>query len=205
MSSQFSRLLVLVLAASGLLALPPAASATVVFFDSFDTEALELNTTLDNWTVTNGTIDVVGLITYPTLCAGGPSPTACVDLDGSSSDAGTITHTQAVAAGDYRLSYWLRGNARPEYPTRGPDTVVITLDTSNGGHTLPYDEPWTEYSLLLTGYAGGNLSIVFDHAGGDNVGLLLDDVKLEAVPEPGTLLLLGSGISALALRRRRKS
>ena len=50
--------------------------------------------------------------------------------------------------------------------------------------------------------------IVFDHAGADNVGLLLDDVVLtgvSAIPEPQTyaLLLAGLGLMGFAAFRRR--
>lgn len=200
------RKLILGLAAVALVAAfaPASSQAVPIFTDNFDSETLTLNGSLSNWTVSDGTIDVVGA-TYPTLCVGSPSPTACVDLDGSSNNAGRITHTQFVGPGDYLLTYYLRGNARPEYPTFSPDTVAVFLGSATVSHTLPNSAPWQPYSLLLSGYAGGNLSIVFDHAGGDNVGLLLDDVRLDAVPEPGTLLLLGSGVTALALRRRRKA
>jgi hypothetical protein len=38
---------------------------------------------------------------------------------------------------------------------------------------------------------------------GDDVGTGIDNVAFTTVPEPGTLLLLGSGLAGMALRRRR--
>ena len=47
-----------------------------------------------------------------------------------------------------------------------------------------------------------NLS--FDHAGADNMGLMLDNVSVTAVPEPETyaLMLAGLGLIGFSVRRR---
>lgn len=47
-------------------------------------------------------------------------------------------------------------------------------------------------------------SIVFDQAGGDNVGLILDSVTLTEAPEPGSVLLMGLGLAGIGLLRRRR-
>jgi hypothetical protein len=44
---------------------------------------------------------------------------------------------------------------------------------------------------------------VFTHTGAFDSSS--GNFEITAVPEPGTLLLVGSGITALALRRRRKA
>ena len=63
---------------------------------------------------------------------------------------------------------------------------------------------WTQFSFLVSVPAAQNLTLSFSNGGGDNIGILIDNVSIDAVPEPGTLLLIGSGLTGLALRRRRR-
>ena len=66
-------------------------------------------------------------------------------------------------------------------------------------------------SILATFIASssGPFSIFFDHAGGDNIGLILDNVSLVSVdtpviPLPASLPLLAGAVGAIALARRRR-
>lgn len=71
--------------------------------DDFNSESLGLNyNSFANWTVSNGTVDLIGPGFFA-LCGG----SRCVDLDGSTSNAGDLTTTNDFAAGTYELSFRL--------------------------------------------------------------------------------------------------
>lgn len=85
-----------------------------------------------------------------------------------------------------------------------------------GGFSAPYGalvgRLGTQYFLIGTSFSSGPLTLAgptqlelfyWDTVTSDNSGFVT--VNIEPVPEPTTLLLLGSGITGLALRRRRRS
>lgn len=179
------------------------ATAAPLFFDDFTQEGYGLNTSLDNWTIADGFVDVVGdPLFFEGLCTDGPSPDKCVDLDGSQGNAGRIESIGILLGpGTYAFSYWLKGNSR----ILNEDTVRVIVETGvTGGvsHTLAGDAPWQQFTQFFTLAAPQTVNLVFDHSGGDNVGILLDNVSLTQVPEPATLSLVGLGLVAAGLRRR---
>jgi hypothetical protein len=195
--------LMLAVAVAVLAVLIPAspASAVPIFLDNFNTEnggVGALNYTgFANWTVSNGTVDLIGNGFFDFF----PSNGLYVDLDGSTGDSGVLTlNPLFLPAGNYTLSFLLAGSQRG-------DTNTVTVNVgAEPPQTFTLDSgiPLTPQAISFTMATGGILSLSFENSGGDNVGLILDNVSIEAVPEPATLLLLGSGLTALALRRRRR-
>ena len=185
------------------------ANAGIIFIDNFDTEAgaaglSSLNyTDFDNWTVSDGTVDVVASSGFGITCAGGSGK--CVDLDGSTGNAGILTSTlMSLSAGTYSLSFDISGNQRG-----GPtDSFVLALGGFlNESFSLSSKAPWQTVTRTFTVMSDSSNSIIFNHAGGDNVGIMLDNVTLSKtdVPEPATLAMFGLGLIGLGFARRRQT
>lgn len=183
-----------------------AAQAVPLFSDTFDSEAQGLNQALDNWTVSDGTVDVVGTGFFDFY----PGNGNYLDLDGSTGNAGVITTNAAfnLLPGLYTLSFQLGGNGR----NGGTDSVTVSLGSVfNEVFALAGNSGLQNITRSFSlASALGSASLSFNHAGGDNVGLLLDDVLLDfarpttAVPEPSSMALLAVA-GVLAARRGRRA
>jgi hypothetical protein len=177
-----------------------ASASTIVLQDDFNygsTTQLSISTNFlaPNWTA-SPTIDYLATgSSFGGLCQ---NTGGCLDLDGSSNNAGVLSSVVSFAAGTYDLAFQMFGNGRGA----ASDSVTITL----GSYTLVLSNIASGDDVSQTVHfttTGGNLS--FANAGGDNVGAILSSVTLTAVPLPaGGLLLLG-GLGGLTALRRRKS
>lgn len=166
-----------------------------------------------NWVTTNGTVDYIG---RNDASFGGPQTngllcevnSACVDLDGSSGDAGTFSTGNSFAAGYYNVIFALSGNNRS-----GSDMLTVSFGGVIATISLMFDKvSWTgspEFgglfdSILVT----TPTTLTFENAGGDNIGILLRYVRIERVapvPVPAAGGLLVAGLMGLAALRRRKA
>lgn len=193
------------LLASGCLLFSLQAGAAILFTDTFEAETLSLNASLSKWNITEGTVDVVGPTFFSITCA--DSSTRCVDLDGSTSNGGRIETKDVFSLSPlntYVLTYFLSGSQRS-----GTNSVTVSLGSVSVSHTLESSAPMQQFSLSLSPFDAATSRIVFDHAGGDNVGLILDNVQLEElsgdpIPEPSTMLLSSAALVALAWLRGRR-
>lgn len=183
-----------------------AASAAIVFQDNFDTEALELNASLDNWDVTAGAVDVIGDGFFDFL----PGNGRYLDMDGTSSAAGTIftkTTFSFLAGITYTLSFDLAGNNRSAGVADiapGFDKIVAAINGNILTANAWWQQPFATYTLTFTPGASFSSKISFQGFGADFQGPLLDNVVLSAVPVPAAVWLLGSALLGLiGISRRR--
>lgn len=186
------------LAIVALAAVSAASQAATVFSDNFDAQSYGLNVTPIGWTVTDGTVDIIGP-TFYNLCGAGNGK--CIDLDGSNSNAGVLSTTFSLTAGvQYTASFELAGNQRG-----GSDTGTVSFGSQSLSFALAAADAFSAYQLVFTPGTSGVYSLSFANAGGDNIGALLDNVSVTAVPEPETFALMLAGLGLLGAVARRKA
>lgn len=176
--------------ASLLLAATPAC-AGILFSDDFEQEPIANPTTsLTKWTVTKGSVDVGSFSAFGFNCAGEGGSGVCVDLDGSTQSAADMVSTPInLQPGTYSLTYRLSGNQRS-----GKDTVFVYFnDVQLRRVALKSTAPFKLYTDTIVVDANTTGSIRFKHLGGDDIGIILDDVTLATSDE--TVI---SGVASVA-------
>ncbi len=129
---------------------------------------------LANWNVVDGTVDLIGTGFEQDLL---PNNGLYLDLDGTSNNGGRIESksTFSFNAGDQiTLSFYLAGSQRGD-----SNSVTVSLgNLFSETFTRNSSEPLTKITRSFTASNQVNSKLVFDHLGGDNLGLLLDNVEL---------------------------
>lgn len=179
----------------------PASAAVTIFSDNFDSYSpLTLNWTppvASGWAVYNGTVDLIGTGFNDIL----PGNGNYIDLDGSTSNSGIFHHNINLTGGiTYTLSFDLAGSQRGSI-----ETANINFGNVSTWVTLDGSAPLTTYNLSFTPAISAEYGINFENLGGDNVGLLLDNVSVSVVPEPETYAMLLAGLGMLGFMLRRKA
>lgn len=187
------------------------AQASVIFQDTFDTDATRsiLNyNSFANWTVSGGTVDYLRSGGYDISCMGNTG--GCVDLDGSTRDAGRMTSRTSfdfLAGVVYTFEIMASGNQR----NTALDGLIMGV-TAGGSQTFTGIAGNMPYAPLTYSFSFANntrSSIFLEGLGGDNIGIVIDNVALRSapvtsVPEPGTLALFALGLAGVGMAARRR-
>lgn len=118
-----------------------------------------------------------------------------IDLDGSTGQSGQFTNVVSLLAGqNYELTFDLAGSQRGSN-----ETVYVTFGDTLANYTLNSGDGFSNYSVTFNPTSDGIYSMIFQNAGGDNVGAILDNVSVSPVPEPSTIAMLLIGLLGLSV------
>ncbi len=179
--------------------LPAMGRAAVLLSDNFDAEnrgvAQDNYAGFANWNVVSGSVDLVGNGVNDFL----PGNGLYVDMDGSTNAGGTLESKQTftLQPGHYILQFRLAGSQRSD---PNINTVTVQLGTMfSENFTLANSDPFTliTRTIIVTSTTSAKLS--FAQNGGDDIGLLLDDVKLSTGPAPVPTLSSGGAVALCGL------
>lgn len=180
-----------------------SAQAQTVFSDNFDSYTptiLNWNPPpASGWTVTDGTVDLIGGI--PPAFDFLPGNGNYIDLDGSTGNSGVFANSVNLTGGTtYTLSFDLAGSHRTS-----TEFVSVNFGTSSTSFSPLSGDPFSIRTLNFTPGSTGLYTFSFENRGGDNVGALLDNVSVTAVPEPESyaMIMAGLGLMGFIVRRRK--
>jgi len=147
---------------------------------------------ITNWSVGARSVDLV-TNPYPVL-----NGRTALDLAGTPGP-GSVSQALASSAGtQYTVTFWA-------LTTGSSDPRNQYLFSVFGDQALQFNltNTYTQYSYTATATNNNVLSFLTDTLNTTTGNILIDDVSVEAVPEPATMAVLGLGAAAMLRRRKR--
>lgn len=156
---------------------PNVPSTQIILKDDIDDEnggvATKNVETLSNFNVTRQCIDLHGPGSTNPL----PGNGLYIDMDGTCNQAGRIESKTAysLAAGTYMLDIVMAGNNQVDKP----DTMTVSVGSALSQQVIRQArDPFELYTFQFTVSAATSATIVFDHQGIDQQGILIDAIQL---------------------------
>ena len=161
------------------------------------------NSSITGWTVTAGSIDYIG--SYWMAQDGSRS----IDLAGTSLGTLTQTLTDTIVGQRYAVNFWVSKNPDGGAATR-TGTFSAGGQTFNFSYALPNNRTNMNWQLETFEFFASStmtdLSFAADASAGCCFGPALDNVSIDAVPEPATWAMMIGGFAMVggALRSARR-
>jgi choice-of-anchor C domain-containing protein len=182
-----------------------AQASTIIFSDGFNfvTPPPSYITvagggTIGPWSVGGNSVDWIGGYWQPAEDNG--------SIDMSGGGPGSLSTTLSTVAGQsYTLSFYIAGNPDGGNVIKSLQVAVGSLNQVFTFDTTGHSEASMGWVLASASFvAAGSDTLTFTSLDNNAYGAALDAVSVSSVPEPGTLMMLGSGILGLAGMWRRK-
>lgn len=130
-----------------------------------------------NWEVVDGSVDLVGTAPFDDFLPW--SQRMYVDLDGTTKEAGTLRSRKRfqLRPGTYRLEFKMSGTPRPN---QFANTMFVSVgDVFRERVTLESYAPLQVYARRFRVSSRTTAHVEFQHLGGDDYGIFVDDVRFE--------------------------